>query len=82
MTPEQLKMARAMTKLGVRDLAKAADVAPATVTRLETGKGGINMRSSDALRSVLEAQGVQFLETGDIARGPGVAVNETVASEK
>ncbi len=75
MTPEQLKMARAMTKMGVRDLAKAADVAPATITRLETGKGGINMRSSDALRAVLEAQGVQFLDTGDIARGPGIATS-------
>tara|TARA_R110002126_G_scaffold222375_1_gene367560 strand:- start:512 stop:760 length:249 start_codon:yes stop_codon:yes gene_type:complete len=82
MTPEQLKMARAMTKMGVRDLAKAADVAPATITRLETGKGGINMRSSDALRAVLETQGVQFLDTGDVARGPGVAVSNAERSEE
>ncbi len=82
MTPEQLRMARAMTKLGVRDLAKAADVAPATITRLETGKGGINMRSSEALRAVLEKHGVQFLDTGDIAKGPGIASAQGSGAEE
>ena len=73
MTPIQLKMARAASGLGVRELAAAAGVAPATVTRLETGKGGINTASTDALRDTLKSLGVQFMETGDIARGAGVA---------
>lgn len=61
MTPSQLRMARAATKLGVRDLAKIADVAPATITRFETEKGGINMKSSAAIESALKALGVIFV---------------------
>ncbi|KAA9006649.1 helix-turn-helix transcriptional regulator [Histidinibacterium aquaticum] len=76
MTPEQLRMARAAVKLGVRELASEAGVAPATVTRLEGGKGGINMRSQAALREALEARGIQFLENGQVASGPGVAVRQ------
>ncbi|RWR04166.1 XRE family transcriptional regulator [Sinirhodobacter populi] len=66
-------MARAAAGLGVRDLAKLAGVSPDTVARLERGE---ELRDSTvaALRTALEAQGVQFLEGGQVATGPGVAL--------
>lgn len=71
-------MARAATGLGVRDLAKLAGVSPDTVARLERGE---MLRESTiaALRITLEGQGVQFLEGGQVAAGPGVAVRESQA---
>lgn len=61
MTPSQLRMARAATRLGVRELAVLAVVSPATVTRFENERGGINMKSADALQEALEAAGVVFV---------------------
>lgn len=74
MTPEQLRMARSAVRLGVRELAELADVAPATISRFEGGKGGLQMRSVNALRAALEGLGIQFLAAGDIAKTPGVAL--------
>lgn len=74
MTPSQVRMARALLRLGVRELAELADVTPATVTRFETEKGGLQLSSAEAIRKALEAQGVQFLEAGQVAAGSGVAV--------
>lgn len=67
MTSEQLRMARAATRLGVRELAGLAGVSPATVTRYEGGKGGINMRSAEAIKGALEALGVRFIAKGQEA---------------
>ena len=66
-------MARAAAGLGVRDLAKLASVSPDTVARLERGE---ELRESTiaALKTALEARGVQFLEGGQVAAGPGVAL--------
>lgn len=66
-------MARAAAGLGVRDLAKLAGVSPDTIARLERGE---ELRESTiaSLKTVLEAQGVQFLESGQVAAGPGVAL--------
>ncbi|MCV2447175.1 helix-turn-helix domain-containing protein [Paracoccus sp. DMF] len=74
MTPEQVRMARAALRIGVRDLAEAAGVTPATITRFETEKGRLQHASAEAIRKALEAQGVQFLEGGQVAAGPGVAL--------
>lgn len=61
MNPAQIRMARAATRLGVRELAELAGVTPATVTRFETGKGGINMKTAAALKTALESVGVVFV---------------------
>jgi hypothetical protein len=53
-------MARAALKLGVRDVAKAARVSPATVTRVET-EFPANATTLRVLKSTLEAAGVDFL---------------------
>ena len=68
MTPEQCKMARAATGLGVRELAAAANVSPNTVARLERGEE-LKETTVAAIRAALEAKGVEFIENG---KGPAV----------
>ena len=60
-------MARAALKLGVRDVAAAAKVSPATVSRIEANNPA-NAATLGAIRSALEAAGVEFTD-GD---APGV----------
>ncbi|MFC0278611.1 multiprotein-bridging factor 1 family protein [Falsigemmobacter intermedius] len=67
-------MARAALGLGVRELAGQAGVSFTTINRFETGKSGLQLSSAEAIRSALEAQGVQFLDSGQVAAGPGVAL--------
>jgi transcriptional regulator with XRE-family HTH domain len=55
----QSKMARAALGLGVRDLAELAKVSPDTIARLERGEE-LRERTVDAIRSALEAAGVEF----------------------
>ncbi len=61
MKPEQIRMARAALQMGVRDLAAAAGIAPGTLSRFETGKGGLNQATAEKLRAALEAAGVEFI---------------------
>lgn len=69
MTPEQLRMARAALKLGVRELAELADVTPNTISRIENGSDAM-ASTLEKIRTVLEEQGIQFIpENGG---GPGV----------
>lgn len=70
-TPMQLKLARTALGLGVRELAAAADVAPSTVQRFESGKGDMHSRTLDKVQRVLENGGVIFI-SADSAGGPGV----------
>lgn len=72
MKPEQVRMARAALGLGVRELAEAAGVTAATITRFETAKGGIQLATAEALRAALEARGIHFIESGQVAVGSGV----------
>ncbi|MCK0151089.1 helix-turn-helix domain-containing protein [Marivita sp. S6314] len=60
MNATQCKMARAATGLGVRDLAKLANVSPDTVARLERGEN-IREKTADAIRTALEKAGVEFI---------------------
>lgn len=74
MQPVQCKMARIALGWGVRDLAKAAEVAPASVTRFEGGHG-MQTRTTDAIRATLEAAGIIFIHADDTA-GPGVRLRK------
>lgn len=74
MTPEQLRMARAALRIGVRELAEMAETAPATITRFETERGGIQLSTAERIQKALEAEGVQFLSEADAAKAPGVAL--------
>jgi hypothetical protein len=62
-------MARAALRLGVRDVAAAAKVSPATVTRVEADQTA-NASTLAAIQAALEAAGVEFIEEN--GGGPGV----------
>ena len=69
-------MARAALGLGVRDLAKLADVAAMTVTRFENGRTRGHPDTLIAIRRALERKGVIFIdENGD---GPGVRLRKKI----
>jgi transcriptional regulator with XRE-family HTH domain len=69
-------MARVALGLGVRELAELAQVAPATVSRLEAGEE-LKPRTIAAIRTALESAGVEFIpENGG---GPGVRLKKTGA---
>ncbi len=69
-------MARAALKWGVRDVAREAKVSPATVTRIEADSPA-NASTLAAIRSALEAAGVEFIaENGG---GPGVRLRKNKA---
>lgn len=75
MNAVQCKMARVAIGLGVRDLASLANVAQATVSRLERGED-LKDRTVLAIRTALEAAGVEFIaENGG---GAGVRVVKNV----
>ena len=61
MTPAQLRMARAALRLGVREVADLAGVAPYTVSRFETEQGGLRLDTAEKLKSALERLGVNFV---------------------
>lgn len=74
MTPAQCRMARAGISWGVRDLAAAASVAMGTLVDFETGKRTPQPRTLAAIRTALEAAGVEFTN-GD---QPGVKLAKVV----
>ncbi|WP_299852352.1 helix-turn-helix transcriptional regulator [uncultured Roseovarius sp.] len=76
MTPAQLRMARNALRIGTRELAEKAGVSFTTISRFETERGGMQHASAEAIRKALEAQGIQFLDNGEMAAGPGVALNK------
>ena len=67
--PVQSKMARVAVGWGVRELAGAAHVSPDTIARLERGET-LQPRTLTAIRTALEAVGVEFIEEN--GGGPGV----------
>lgn len=73
MDATQCRMARAALGLGVRDLASLADVAQATVSRLERGEE-LKPVTIAAIRAALESAGVEFIEEN--GGGPGVRLKK------
>jgi transcriptional regulator with XRE-family HTH domain len=62
-------MARAALGLGVRELARAAQVSPDTVARFERGED-LRERTIEGLQQALEDAGVEFIPAN--GGGPGV----------
>lgn len=77
-TVEQLRQARAALGWTQAEVAEAAGVSLPTVKRLEKGRGNLAIRLETLtnLEAALTARGIQFLEKGDPAGGPGVALEE------
>lgn len=61
MTPAQLRMARAAVRLGVREVAEMAGVAPYTVSRFETEQGGLRHDTATKLEAAFAKLGVKFI---------------------
>lgn len=60
-TPAQVRMARAALNWSLSQLAEAAGVHRNTISNFETGKFGGSDQALDAIRSALEAAGVEFI---------------------
>lgn len=69
-TPGQVRAARAFLRWSAHDLAEAASLGVATVQRAEgrDDRLGMTAANAKALRSALEAQGIEFIGGDD----PGV----------
>ncbi|MFV1592625.1 helix-turn-helix domain-containing protein [Phaeobacter sp. JH20_36] len=72
MTPEQFKMAKAALGLSNPELAEATGLHRNTLNKVDKGEG--KETTIQHLRLSLQAQGVQFLESGQVASGLGVAL--------
>lgn len=69
----QCKMARTALKLGVRDLAKLANISPDTVSRFERGEI-LKAETVALIKQTLETQGIIFIaENGE---GAGVRLKK------
>jgi DNA-binding XRE family transcriptional regulator len=71
----QCKMARAALGWGIRDLARAAQVAPQTVNRLEKGDR-LKPRTVESILVALETAGIEFIPQN--GGGPGVRMKHRV----
>lgn len=65
MNCDQARMARALVKLGVREVAEAAGVTPNTVSRIENGSDA-KQSTIQAIRKVYEGLGVKFVSNGEV----------------
>lgn len=69
------KAARTLIEWTAAQLADAAGVSQDTLRSFESGRTRMLSRENEAaIRKALEARGVQFLESGQVAIGPGVAL--------
>ncbi|SCB53183.1 Helix-turn-helix domain-containing protein [Rhizobium lusitanum] len=66
---DQIRMARAALRWGVRDLASRANITAATVTRIEAGRPGY-AATLEAIQVAFEAAGIEFIPEN----GGGVGV--------
>ena len=65
LTVSQIRAARALTRLGLRELARETDLSTTALSDIETGKTSNPRRATlDALQSALEAHGVEFGANG------------------
>lgn len=72
MTPEQFKMAKAALGLSNPELAEMTGLHRNTLNKVDKGEG--KQSTVQHLRLTLESQGIQFLDEGDPAGGPGVVL--------
>lgn len=76
-TPPQLRAARALLDWSREELASKADTTARTLARIEAGETVPRQSTTEAIRSALEAAGVQFIpENGG---GAGVRLRKDSA---
>ncbi|MEL7178508.1 MAG: transcriptional regulator [Pseudomonadota bacterium] len=71
MTSNQFKMAKAALGLSNPELAEMTGLHRNTLNKLDKGEGKAS--TVQHVRLALEAAGIQFLRSGEIAQGEGVA---------
>jgi transcriptional regulator with XRE-family HTH domain len=69
MTPDLCRAARDLLRLRQADLSRLADVSQPTIRAYEKGDPSVRRRTIAALRTALEAEGVEFTEDPE---APGV----------
>lgn len=72
MNPAQARAARAMLKLGVREVAEMAKVTANTVSRVEQddiGPRGPQPVTIEAIKRVYQERGIIFLDEGESSTG-------------
>ncbi len=76
-TSDQIRAARALLRWSSADLAKRSGVGSATIKRMESMRGvpSGHVKTLLALKSALEAAGVEFL--GSPENAPGVCLTRT-----
>ena len=72
--PEQVRAARALLDWSREQLSEACGVPARTLHRLERGEGEPQRRTVEAIRTALEAAGVEFIEEN--GGGPGVRLRQ------
>lgn len=80
MTPEQFKMAKAALGMSNPELAELTGLHRNTLNKLDQGAGKAS--TVQHVRLALESAGIQFLENGQVATGPGVALTRVEGSEE
>jgi len=73
----QIKAARTLAGLTQAELCELADIPLITLRRVEGNrdhKGLVSDATVAAIVKALESQGIQFLDDGQVASGPGVAL--------
>ena len=76
-TKTQIKAARTLIGMSQAELCELAGIPLITLRRVEgkpPHKGLVSKENVDQIRKALEAKGVQFLEAGGVAKGPGIAI--------
>lgn len=72
----QVRSARAILDWTLRDLAERAQVAPDTITRIESGDHVVKLPYSGAVQNVLENAGIEFQENGSVLFFPHMAADK------
>ena len=77
LTGEQIRAARALIGWKAKDLAEAANISVPTIQRLDSTKGPLSGRyeTIEAVRAAFALAGIQFLASGEVAQGAGVAIS-------
>lgn len=75
MNAEQARSARALLKLGVREVAAAAGITPNTISRIENG-GDAKQSTIEAIRKVYIERGVKFIGSGEVAPAPSACLSD------
>ena len=74
---EQIRAGRALVGISGRELSEMSGISYPTIQRIESsGTDKSAMATVKAILNALESRGVQFLDTGEVALGAGVALRD------